>query len=82
MPISLQQGEAYILTILNKNLGFKVALGVCFAMKSWKKYLLLFTYLITLRKDVTFPLITKFKKQFLSYLFLNRIPNLKCGLSD
>ena len=26
----------------------QVALGVCFALKSWKKYLLLFTYLITL----------------------------------
>ena len=24
---------------------YKVALGVCFALKSWKKYLLLFTYL-------------------------------------
>ena len=32
----------------------KVALGVCFALKSWKEYLLLFTYLITLDKDVTF----------------------------
>ena len=31
----------------------KVALGVCFALKSWKEYLLLFTYLITLGKDVT-----------------------------
>ena len=40
---------------------FKVALGVCFALKSWKEYLLLFTYLITLGKDVTLPLITKFK---------------------
>ena len=27
---------------------FKVALGVCFALKSWKEYLLLFSYLITL----------------------------------
>ena len=55
---------------------FKVALGVCFALKSWKEYLLLFTYLITLGKDVTFPLITKFKtNSLLSYLFVNRIPN-------
>ena len=54
----------------------KVALGVCFALKSWKEYLLLFTYLITLGKDVTFPLITKFKtNSSLSYLFVNRIPN-------
>ena len=28
----------------------KVALGLCFALKSWKEYLLLFTYLITLGK--------------------------------
>ena len=54
----------------------KVALGVCFALKSWKEYLLLCTYLITLGKDVTFPLITKFKtNRPLSYLFVNRIPN-------
>ena len=45
----------------------KVALGVCFALKSWKEYLLLFTYIITLGKDVTFQLITKFKT--------NRPPN-------
>ena len=25
---------------------FKAALGVCFALKSWKEYLLLFTYLL------------------------------------
>ena len=50
-----------------------VALGACFALKSWKEYLLLFTYLI---KDVTFPLITKFKTNGpLSYLFANRISN-------
>ena len=36
----------------------KVALGVCFVLKSWKEYLLIFTYLITLGKDVTFQLIT------------------------
>ena len=54
----------------------KVALGVCFALKSWKEYLLLFTYLITLGKDVALPLITKFKtNRPLSYLFVNRIPN-------
>ena len=54
----------------------KVALGVCFALKSWKEYLLLFTYLITLGKDVTLSLITKFKtNRPLSNLFVNRIPN-------
>ena len=32
--------------------------------------------LITLSKDVTFPLITKFKtNKYLSYLSVNRIPN-------
>ena len=41
---------------------FKVALGVCFALKSWKEYLLLFTCLITLGKDVSFPLITNLKQ--------------------
>ena len=52
-------------------LAFKVALGVCFALKSWKEYLLLFTYLITLGKDVNFPLITKFKtNRPLSYLLI------------
>ena len=56
----------------------KVALGVCFALKSWKEYLLLFAYLITLSKDVTLPLITKFKtNRPLSNLFVNRIPKLK-----
>ena len=55
---------------------FKVALGVCFALKSWTEYLLLFTYLITLDKDVTLPLITKFKtNRPLSNLFVNRILN-------
>ena len=55
---------------------FKVALGVCFALKSWKEYLFLFTYLITLGKDVTLPLITKFKtNRPLSNLFVNRITN-------
>ena len=62
-----------------QNLGevfLKVALGVCFALKSWKKYLLLFTFLITLGKDVTLLLITKFKtNRPLSNLFVNRIPN-------
>ena len=50
---------AEILLLPRKTL--KVALGVCFAMKSWKEYLLLFKYLITLDKDVTFQLITKYK---------------------
>ena len=57
-------------------LAFKVVLGVRFALKSWKEYLLLFTYIITLGKYVTFPLITKFKtNKHLSYLYVNRIPN-------
>ena len=70
--------EIYIMkTILKRlDLKFKVALGVCFALKSWKEYLLLFTYLITLSKDVTLPLITKFKtNRPLSNLFVNRILN-------
>ena len=54
----------------------KVALGVCFALKSWKEYLLLFTYLITLGKAVTLLLITKVKtNRPVSNLFVNRIPN-------
>ena len=57
-------------------MNFKVALGVCFALKLWKEYLLLFTHLVTFGKDVTFPLITKFKTNGpLSYLFVNQIPN-------
>ena len=68
--------EKLTVIFLNKFKDFKVALGVCFALKSWKEYLLLFTYLITLGKDVTFPLITKFKtNRPLSYLFVNRIQN-------
>ena len=60
---------------------FKVALGVCFALKSWKEYLLLFTYLITLGKDVNFPLITKNKQA--SELFISKSnTELKCGLTD
>ena len=61
----------------DENLYFvKVAFGVCFALKSWKEYLLLFTYLITLGKTVNFLIITKFKtNRPLSYLFLNQIPN-------
>ena len=54
----------------------KVALGVCFALKSWKEYLLLFTDLITLGKDVTFRLSTIFKtNRSLSYSSANQIPN-------
>ena len=60
-----------ITTCIKQELDFKVALGV-----SWKEYLLLITYLITLGKDVTLPLITKFKtNRPLSNLFVNRIPN-------
>ena len=48
----------------------------CFALKLWKEYLLLFTYLITLGKDVTFTLIAIFKtNRYLSYLSVNGIPN-------
>ena len=51
-------------------------LDVCFALKKWKEYLLLFTFLITLGKDVTIPLITKFKaNRSLNYLSVNRMPN-------
>ena len=47
----------------------KEQLGVCFALHSWKEYLLFSPYLITLGKDVTFPIITKFKtNRYLSYL--------------
>ena len=50
---------------------------MCFALKWWKEALLLFIYLIILGKNVTFPLITKFKKKkkVLSYLSVNPIPN-------
>ena len=54
----------------------KVTHGICFALKSWKELLLLFTYLISLCKDITFPLITKFKSnKSLSYLSVNGIKN-------
>ena len=47
----------------------KVAHGVCFALKAWKEYLHLYTFFITLGKNVTFPLITNFKtNKYLSYL--------------
>ena len=60
-----------ITTCIKQELDFKVALGV-----SWKEYLLLITYLITLGKDVPLPLITKFKtNRPLSNLFVNGIPN-------
>ena len=50
-----------------------VAYGVCFALKSSNELLLLFTYLIFLCKDITFPLITKFKlNRSLSYLSVNQ----------
>ena len=70
----LRMYESTLIIYIKKYI--KVALGVCFALKSWKEYLLLFTYLITLGKDVTLPLITKFKtNRPLSNLFVNRIPN-------
>ena len=65
--------QTFLVSILH-SINFKVAFG----LKSWKEYLLLFTYLITLGKDVTFPLIKKFKtNKDLSYMYLsvNRILN-------
>ena len=51
----------------------EVAHEVCFALKSWKEPSLIFTYLITLGKDIT---LTKFKtNRSLSYFSVNRIPN-------
>ena len=55
--------EFYILTL-------KLHLAYVFRWNSWKEDLLLFTYLITLTKDVTFPLITKFKNKQVSELFI------------
>ena len=61
---------------------FKDTLGICFVLKLSKVFLLLFKDLITLCKHITFTLITKFKsKRSLSYLSLNWIKNLKCGLT-
>ena len=55
----------------------KVALGRMFCAEiRGKNIYFFFTYLITLCKDVTFPLITKFKtNKYSSYLSVNRIPN-------
>ena len=56
----------------------KLHLAYVLRWNSWREDLLLLTYLITLPvcKDVTFPLITKFKiNKYLSYLSVNRIPN-------
>ena len=51
---------------------FKGALGVCRGNNVY----FFSTYLIVLGKDVTFPLITKFKtNRYLNYLSVNRIPN-------
>ena len=50
--------------------------------KSWKEYLPLLTYLITLGKDVTFPLITKFENKQVTELFICKLnTELKCGLA-
>ena len=50
----------------------KVTIGICFALKSLKEYVLLFIYLMSLNKDVSFPLITKFKtNKNLSFLSVN-----------
>ena len=74
---SANQLRFSILHILIFFLGRYGAYGVCFALKSWKEPLILFIYLITLGKDVTFPLFTKFKtSRFLSYLSLNRITKI------
>ena len=60
----------------NNIYSIKIALGVCFALKSSRELLLLFTYLISLCKDITFPVITKFKSNRpQSYISVNRIPN-------
>ena len=57
------------------NIPFKVALGVCFALKLVERFTS-FHIFNNLCKDVTFPLITKFKtNEYLSYLSVNRIPN-------
>ena len=54
----------------------KGAHGVCFVLKLSKELLLLFTYLITMCKDIIFPLITKSKSnKSLSYLSVNLIQN-------
>ena len=60
----------------------KVAIGVCFELKSWKEYLLLFTHLITLGKDVVFPLITKSKKKVSELFICKSNTELKCCLTD
>ena len=74
-PVLLRKKKKRIFKFRRKEM-VKVALGVCFALKSWKEYLLLFTYLISLGKDVTLLLITKFKtNRPLSNLLVNRIPN-------
>ena len=67
---------------------FKGALGVCFALKSWTEYLLLYTYLITFKgKDVTFQqtvikqVQTK-NKQVSKLSICKSNTELKCGLAD
>ena len=48
-----------------------------------KNILLLFTYLITLGKDLTFALITKFKTNKVSELSICKLnTELNCGLTD
>ena len=60
----------------------KGAHAVCFGLKAWKEYLLIFTFLISLGKDVTFPLITKFKtNRSLCYSSVNRIQNQNAASS-
>ena len=66
----IKKKETVLSTIM-----IKVALSLCFALKSWKEYLHLFIYLITLGKDVNFPLITKFKIFTGLRISVNRIPN-------
>ena len=57
------------------NAFFKVAFGVCFALNSWKEYLLLFTYPITLGKDVTFPNLNLYLR---SEFFIRKLDNSLC----
>ena len=60
---------------------FKDTLGICFVLKLSKVFLLLFKHLISLCKDITFTLITKFKSTKVSELFICKLnKKLKCGL--
>ena len=61
----------------------KLHLGYVLRLNSWKEDLLLFTYLITLCKDVTFPLFTEFKtNKYLELFICKSNSELKCGLTN